>query len=82
MIPSFKLNNGIIIPAQGLGTFTLNAKTTTISIDAAFESGCTLIDTASAYGTEQFLGSSVKELKKKVFSKEKIYLLRRKLVTK
>lgn len=65
MIPQIILSNGVEIPAQGLGTFTLNAKTTMVAVKAAYESGCTLIDTASAYGTEGFIGSSIKELEKK-----------------
>ena len=65
MIPSFSLNNGLVIPSQGLGTFTLKGKTMTNSISAAYKAGCTLIDTASAYMNEQFVGASVRELEKR-----------------
>lgn len=64
MIPSFKLVNGTCIPAQGLGTFTLDNKTMTGSIRAAYQAGCTLIDTASAYMNEQHIGNSIKQLEK------------------
>ena len=32
MIPNFKLNNGLQIPAQGLGTFTLKDEVMTNSL--------------------------------------------------
>ena len=65
MIPSFKLYNGLTIPAQGLGTFTLKGEMMTNSIAAAYKAGCTLIDTASAYMNEQYVGASVRELEKR-----------------
>lgn len=64
MIPSFRLNNDIYIPAQGLGSFTLKGDIMKKSIEAAFHAGCTLIDTASAYMNEQDVGRSVKQLEK------------------
>lgn len=62
MIPYFKLSNGLLIPSQGLGTFTLKDEQMTNSIKAAYQAGCTLIDTASAYMNEQYVGASIKEL--------------------
>lgn len=62
MIPSFKLANGLEIPSQGLGTFTLKDEIMTNSIKAAYQAGCTLIDTASAYMNENHVGASIKEL--------------------
>ena len=59
-----QLSNGIDIPTQGLGTYTLNRQTMTSSIRAAYESGCSLIDTASAYGNEHFVGNSIMVLEK------------------
>lgn len=64
MIPVFKLNNGIDIPAQGLGTFTLKGDVMKNAIAAAYNAGCTLIDTASAYMNEQYVGQSIRELEK------------------
>lgn len=64
MIPHFQLRNGIEIPAQGLGTFTLKGETMTNSIRAAYHAGCTLIDTASAYMNEQYVGESIKQLER------------------
>ena len=65
MIPSFRLYNGLIIPSQGLGTFTLKGNTMINSIAAAYKAGCTLVDTASAYMNEQYVGASVRELEKR-----------------
>lgn len=64
MIPSFKLANGLEIPSQGLGTFTLKDEIMTNSIKAAYQAGCTLIDTASAYMNENHVGASIKELER------------------
>lgn len=64
MIPTFKLANSIEIPCQGLGTFTLKDEIMTNSIRAAYQAGCTLIDTASAYMNEQYVGASIKQLEK------------------
>lgn len=69
MIPNFKLNNGLQIPAQGLGTFTLKDEVMTNSIKAAYQAGCTLIDTASAYMNEHYVGTSIKELERQGFLK-------------
>lgn len=71
MIPSFKLSNNLLIPSQGLGTFTLKDEQMTNSIRAAFQAGCSLIDTASAYMNEQYVGASIKELEKQGVLKRK-----------
>ena len=76
MIPSFKLYNGLTIPAQGLGTFTLKGEMMTNSIAAAYKAGCTLIDTASAYMNEQYVGASVRELEKRMYLNVLTYLSR------
>lgn len=65
MIPQYKLSNGVNIPAQGLGTYTLKDEIMTSSILAAYKSGCTLIDTAYAYENEQYIGNSIKYLEKR-----------------
>lgn len=64
MIPDYKLSNGVHIPAQGLGTYTLKDEVMTSSIKVAYQSGCTLIDTASAYDNEHYIGHSIKQLEK------------------
>ena len=75
MIPSFKLSNDLLIPSQGLGTFTLKDEQMTNSIRAAYQAGCTLIDTASAYMNEQYVGASIKELEKEgVLRRENLFI--------
>ena len=75
MIPNFKLNNGLQIPAQGLGTFTLKDEVMTNSIKAAYQAGCTLIDTASAYMNEHYVGASIKELERQgVLKREDLFI--------
>ena len=64
MIPAWTLNNGVSIPVQGLGTYTLKDDIMTSSIRSAFIAGCTLIDTAYAYENEQYIGHSIKKLEK------------------
>lgn len=75
MIPQFKLYNGVNIPAQGLGTFTLSGDIMTEAIRAAYLAGCSLLDTASAYGTEQYVGTSIKKLEKEgVFKRSDLFI--------
>jgi len=72
---TFKLNNGLEIPAQGLGTYTLKDDVMTNAIKAAYQSGCALIDTASAYMNEQYVGASIKQLEKQgVLKREDLFI--------
>jgi diketogulonate reductase-like aldo/keto reductase len=62
MIPSFKLNNGIEIPAQGLGCFlTNNEKDATRSVIDAVDVGYRKIDTAMIYMNEEGIGRGIRE---------------------
>lgn len=71
----FTLSNGLQIPSQGLGTFTLRDEQMTNSIKVAYEVGATLIDTASAYMNEQFVGNSIRQLEKKgILKRENLYI--------
>ena len=75
MIPSFTLYNGLKIPAQGLGTFTLKGEVLTNSIKAAYEAGCTLIETASANMNENYVGASNNQLEKEgVLKSENLFI--------
>ena len=75
MIPRFKLHNGIFIPAQGLGTYNIPKKSLVSSIKAAYESGCSLIDTASAYGNEHQIGDAIKLLEsEKILSRKNLFI--------
>lgn len=58
-IPNFKLENGLYIPALGLGTFPMNDDEATRAIRVARDLGYTLFDTSSAYGNERGVGKAV-----------------------
>jgi 2,5-diketo-D-gluconate reductase A len=52
--PSIKLNNGIEMPAIGLGVLGReNSELVTPAVEAAIATGYRLIDTAAAYGNER-----------------------------
>lgn len=60
----FSLNNGVRIPALGLGTANPHEKLaeTKQAVKAAIKAGYRHIDTAWAYETEPFVGEAIKEL--------------------
>lgn len=55
-----ELNNGIAMPANGLGTYSLKDQTCIDSVTAALERGVRLIDTAHIYGNEVEVGRAVR----------------------
>src|SRR3954469_24886234 len=57
--PVLKLNNGVEIPALGLGVFQSPPEQTTAAVEAALRVGYRLIDTAAAYGNEREVGEAV-----------------------
>ena len=62
MTKTLLLNNGIEIPRIGLGTWQMNEKEQCISvIKEAIANGYRMIDTASAYLNESFVGKALKE---------------------
>jgi diketogulonate reductase-like aldo/keto reductase len=58
-IPTFKLNNGVEMPALGLGVYLSAPEKTATAVQNAIESGYRLIDTAAAYGNEQQVGEGI-----------------------
>lgn len=50
--PSITLNNGVQLPALGLGVFQSPPAETAGAVEAAIATGYRLIDTAAAYGNE------------------------------
>lgn len=58
---SFELNNGVKIPAIGLGTFQMSPDDAQSAVTAALNSGYRLIDTANAYMNEKAVGRGIKE---------------------
>src|SRR4051795_4317616 len=58
--PLLKLNNGVQLPALGLGVFQTPPDETRSSVAAALEAGYRHIDTAAAYGNERGVGEAVR----------------------
>jgi 2,5-diketo-D-gluconate reductase A len=54
------LNNGVEMPALGLGVFQTPADETRAAVGAALSTGYRHIDTAAAYGNERQVGEAVR----------------------
>jgi diketogulonate reductase-like aldo/keto reductase len=59
-IPGITLNNGVELPAIGLGVFQTPPDETRAAVAAALEVGYRHIDTAAAYGNERQVGEAVR----------------------
>lgn len=60
MMPTFKLNNGVEMPAVGFGVFQIPGEETKQAVLDAISAGYRLIDTAQAYGNETEVGAAIK----------------------
>ncbi|RAM35428.1 aldo/keto reductase [Arthrobacter globiformis] len=60
MKPELTLNNGITMPALGLGVFQSPQEQTTAAVEAALAAGYRHIDTAAAYGNEREVGEGIR----------------------
>jgi diketogulonate reductase-like aldo/keto reductase len=58
-IPHLTLNNGVEIPAIGLGVFQTPPDETRSAVQAALSAGYRHIDTAAAYGNERQVGEAI-----------------------
>lgn len=58
--PAITLNNGVVLPALGLGVFQNPPNNTAQAVDAALRTGYRLIDTAAAYGNEREVGEGIR----------------------
>ncbi len=54
------LNNGVTMPALGLGVFQSAPDETTAAVEAALSAGYRLIDTAAGYGNEKEVGEGIR----------------------
>jgi 2,5-diketo-D-gluconate reductase A len=54
------LNNGVNMPAIGLGVFQSTPEETTAAVEAALAAGYRHIDTAAAYGNEREVGEGIR----------------------
>ena len=59
--PILTLNNGVELPAIGLGVFQSSPEETVTAVRAALESGYRHVDTAAAYGNERQVGQALRE---------------------
>src|SRR3954452_20409411 len=58
-VPALKLNNGVEMPALGLGVFQTPPAETRDAVRAALDAGYRHIDTAAAYGNEREVGEAI-----------------------
>jgi diketogulonate reductase-like aldo/keto reductase len=57
---SITLNNGVKMPALGLGVYRSSPEETTAAVESALASGYRLIDTAAAYLNERQVGEGIR----------------------
>ena len=65
------LNNGVKMPAEGIGTFLLTPDKAETAVLSALKDGARLIDTANAYCNEKAVGRA---MKKSGLQREEIFL--------
>ena len=58
-VSTLTLNNGVVLPALGLGVFQTPPEETRTAVSAALEAGYRHIDTAAAYSNERQVGHAV-----------------------
>lgn len=58
--PSLRLNNGVMMPALGLGVFLSPPEQTAQAVETALARGYRLIDTAAAYLNERQVGEGIR----------------------
>jgi len=75
--PSLTLNNGVHMPAIGLGVFQTPPEETTAAVEAALATGYRHIDTAAAYGNEREVGAGIRRSgidRSEVFIETKVWI--------
>ncbi|HWJ85390.1 MAG TPA: aldo/keto reductase [Cellulomonas sp.] len=60
-IPTLTLNNGVTMPALGLGVFQSPPDETAAAVRSALQVGYRHVDTAAAYGNEREVGQALRE---------------------
>jgi 2,5-diketo-D-gluconate reductase A len=77
MIMELTLNNGVTMPALGLGVFQSAPEQTTAAVEAALAAGYRHIDTAAAYGNEREVGEGIRNSgldRSEVFIETKVWV--------
>ncbi|BDV32259.1 aldo/keto reductase [Microbacterium terricola] len=76
-VPVLTLNNGVELPAIGLGVFQTPPDETTAAVEAALRTGYRHIDTAAAYGNEREVGEGIRRSKvarEEIFIETKVWI--------
>lgn len=76
-VPTIRLNNGVELPALGLGVFQSPPAETEGAVKAALETGYRLIDTAAAYFNEREVGEGIRRsgvARDEVFIETKVWI--------
>jgi diketogulonate reductase-like aldo/keto reductase len=76
-VPTLTVNNGVVLPALGLGVFQTPPDETRDAVAAALAAGYRHIDTAAAYGNERQVGEAVASSgldRSEVFVETKIWI--------
>lgn len=77
MVMELTLNNGITMPALGLGVFQSPPAETTAAVEAALATGYRHVDTAAAYGNEREVGEGIRRSgvdRSEVFIETKVWV--------
>lgn len=61
LAPKITMNNGLQLPAAGIGTYSLHGNTCFNSVYTALKNGVRLIDTAYMYGNEEEVGKAIRQ---------------------
>jgi len=75
--PLLALNNGVRMPAVGLGVFQTPPSDTTAAVATALTTGYRLIDTAASYGNEREVGEGIRRSgidRDEVFIQTKVWI--------
>jgi diketogulonate reductase-like aldo/keto reductase len=75
--PQITLNNGLTMPALGLGVFQSSPAETATAVESALATGYRLIDTAAGYGNEREVGEGIRRSgvdRAEVFIETKIWV--------
>jgi diketogulonate reductase-like aldo/keto reductase len=76
--PLITLNNGVEMPALGLGVFQNPPEQTVGAVEAAIAAGYQLIDTAAAYGNEREVGEGIRRSsigRSELFIETKVWII-------
>ncbi|PXA71905.1 aldo/keto reductase [Cryobacterium arcticum] len=77
MQKNITLNNGVVMPAIGLGVFQTPPDATTDAVQAALEIGYRHIDTAAAYANEREVGEGIRRAgvdRSEIFIETKVWI--------